>query len=36
VPGTLLLYVMAFGLVIGYIYRIVRGALALFDEKPIA
>lgn len=36
VVGTLLLYPVGIGLLIWYIYRMVRGALALNDEKPIA
>lgn len=36
VPGTVALYGMGAGLTLWYIYRIVRGALALNDEKSIA
>jgi uncharacterized membrane protein len=36
VLGTLLLYVAGVGLVIWYIYRVVRGALALYDGRPVS
>lgn len=34
--GTILLYPIALALLIWYVYRMVRGALALYDETPIA
>lgn len=34
--GMLLLYPVGIGLLIWYVYRVVRGGLALYDGKPVA